>query len=91
MFFSGHGSRISKMEEDESFSMESWGNNKSVGEEEEMRQALRRVKLPNFDGSDPIGWPSKSEQYFEIQGTPTSNKVLMAVICMEGGAMHWCQ
>lgn len=48
--------------EEESFILESQGNNKSVGKVEEMRQELRRMELPKFDGNDPIGWLSNAEK-----------------------------
>lgn len=43
-----------------------------------------------FSMADPMGWISKAEQYFEIQRTPMANKIQLAMICMEGAALHWC-
>lgn len=54
-----------------------------------MKHALRRIDLPGFDGSDPMGWIARAEQYFEINATPPQNKVQIACICLEGSAIHW--
>ncbi|KZV44098.1 hypothetical protein F511_10769 [Dorcoceras hygrometricum] len=52
---------------------------------------MRKFEIPAFNGTDPIAWLSKAEQYFEIHGTPTYHRLRIAHICMEGTAVHWFQ
>lgn len=49
----------------------------------------RRLELPVFSGEDPIGWLARAEQYFELQQTPAEKKVPMALVGMDGSALHW--
>lgn len=49
----------------------------------------RRLELPVFNGSDPMGWLARVEQYFEFQQIKESQKVSMALIGMKGSALRW--
>ncbi|KZV13984.1 hypothetical protein F511_44666 [Dorcoceras hygrometricum] len=42
---------------------------------EDLWIAMRRFEIPAFDGNDPVGWLGKTEQYFEIHGTPTYHRL----------------
>lgn len=63
----------------------------SVGEEmvSEYRMAVKKVELPSFDGEDPVGWITRAETYFDVQGTAEKVKVRLAKISMEGETIHW--
>lgn len=56
---------------------------------DEVQLAAKKVELPNFNGSDPLGWVRCAEQYFQVQCTPEDTKVSLAMVCMEGHAIHW--
>lgn len=56
---------------------------------DELRMAVKKVELPNFDGTDVDGWISKAEQYFEVQAVRPEVKVQLAFVSMEGSAVHW--
>lgn len=49
----------------------------------------RRLELPTFGGIDPNGWIARVEQFFELQNTAENQKIPLAMICMEGSALHW--
>ncbi|KAF2289912.1 hypothetical protein GH714_039140 [Hevea brasiliensis] len=51
--------------------------------------AIKKVELPNFDGVDPVAWLARAEQYFAINNTREEMKVQLALVCMEGPALHW--
>lgn len=36
---------------------------------EELRKIIKRIDIPGFDGSDPLGWLRKADQYFAFHGT----------------------
>ncbi|KAJ9543643.1 hypothetical protein OSB04_023350 [Centaurea solstitialis] len=55
----------------------------------EFRMAVKKVELPMFDGDDPVGWITRAEVYFEVQGTPSNVKVKLAKLSMEGATIHW--
>lgn len=54
---------------------------------------IHRLKLdvPRFDGSDPLGWIYKINQFFEYHRTPDSDKITIASFHMEGRALAWFQ
>ncbi|KAF2324770.1 hypothetical protein GH714_016726 [Hevea brasiliensis] len=56
---------------------------------EEFPMAVKKIELPNFDRVDPVGWLARAEQYFLINKTTDEMKVQLALICMEGPALHW--
>jgi hypothetical protein len=41
----------------------------------EYRMAAKKVELPSFDGEDPVGWITRAETYFEVQGTSEAVKI----------------
>ncbi|KAJ9541667.1 LOW QUALITY PROTEIN: hypothetical protein OSB04_028173 [Centaurea solstitialis] len=55
----------------------------------EFQMAVKKVELPMFDGDDPVGWITRAEVYFEVQGTPANIKVKLAKLSMEGATIHW--
>lgn len=44
-----------------------------------LRQAARRIDLPPFDGSEPLAWLGKIEQYFQLHGTVPSHRLPISV------------
>lgn len=55
----------------------------------EFKMAVKKVELPMFDGDDPVGWVTRAETYFEVQGSSEEVKVRLAKVCMEGATIHW--
>ncbi|KAL4565386.1 hypothetical protein LXL04_029478 [Taraxacum kok-saghyz] len=51
--------------------------------------SLPKVKLPLFEGSDTRGWITKAELYFKVHNTPSSQKLYLSQMCMDGSALHW--
>ncbi|KAF2287482.1 hypothetical protein GH714_000852 [Hevea brasiliensis] len=49
----------------------------------------KKVELPNFDGQDLVGCLARADQYFSAHRTPVETKVPLALVCMEGVALHW--
>ncbi|KOM51969.1 hypothetical protein LR48_Vigan09g062800 [Vigna angularis] len=68
---------------------------KSSEEEEEddggevQRSWMKRVELPTFEGTDPMGWIAKAEKFFDLQNVTEREKMKLVYICMEGGASYW--
>jgi hypothetical protein len=42
------------------------------------------VKLPLFDGEDPVAWITRVEIYFDAQNTMDEMRVKLARLSMEG-------
>jgi uncharacterized coiled-coil protein SlyX len=55
----------------------------------ESRLAGKKVKLPLFDGDDPVGWITRAEIYFDVQNTVDDMRVKLARLSMEGSTIHW--
>ncbi|MCI16592.1 retrotransposon gag protein, partial [Trifolium medium] len=55
----------------------------------EFRHATKKVELPAFNGEDPVGWISRAEIYFRVQGTIPEVRVKLAQLCMEGSTIHF--
>lgn len=55
----------------------------------EYRMAVKKVELPSFDCDDPVGWITRAETYFEVQGISEEVKVKLAKLSMEGPTIHW--
>jgi len=55
---------------------------------EMLRPWTKRVELPTFEGSDPLGWITHVELFFEVQNVNHEDKLLSALIRMEGNANH---
>ena len=59
---------------------------------EEQKQWIRKkVELPYFDGSDPMGWLARAEKFFEVHSVKPELRVDMAMVSMEGSTVHWFQ
>ena len=50
-----------------------------------------KIQMPNFNGLDPLGWLAHIEQYFQINHKLDSLKLQLALVCMEGTALHWAR
>lgn len=46
---------------------------------------MKCVELPTFEGTDMMGWISKTEKFFDLQNIPEREKMKLAYICKEGG------
>ncbi|KOM26957.1 hypothetical protein LR48_Vigan347s001100 [Vigna angularis] len=46
-------------------------------------------ELPTFKGSDPLGWISKAEKFFDIQNVTEKERLMLTYICMKGGSSYW--
>ncbi|KAG8390797.1 hypothetical protein BUALT_Bualt01G0120900 [Buddleja alternifolia] len=52
---------------------------------------VSRVEFPHFSGEDLRGWLYKCEQFFEVDETPSTAKVKLASVHLEGKALQWHQ
>lgn len=52
------------------------------------KHSAKQVELPVFCGTDALGWLAGANQYFEIHQTRPDVKVPLALVCMEGRALH---
>lgn len=55
----------------------------------ESRLAGKKVKLPVFEGDDPVAWITRAEIYFDVQNTPDDMRVKLSRLSMEGSTIHW--
>ncbi|PNX92555.1 retrotransposon-related protein, partial [Trifolium pratense] len=55
----------------------------------ESRLAGKKVKLPIFEGDDPVAWITRAEIYFDVQNTPDDMRVKLSRLSMEGATIHW--
>ncbi|MCI55064.1 retrotransposon gag protein, partial [Trifolium medium] len=58
-------------------------------QQEESRLSGKKVKLPVFDGEDPVAWITRAEIYFDVQNTTEEMRVKLARLSMEGATIHW--
>ena len=49
----------------------------------------KKVELPAFMGTDPIGWIARAKKFFEVQEIPSFHKLQYAFMSMEGATTHW--
>ena len=56
---------------------------------EESRLSWKKVKLPLFEGDDPVAWITRAETYFDVQNTTDEMRVKLARLSMEGSTIHW--
>ncbi|XP_077230633.1 uncharacterized protein LOC143863761 [Tasmannia lanceolata] len=49
------------------------------------------MDVPKFDGSDPIGWSFKVEQFFNYYSVPADQRILISSFHFEGLALSWFQ
>ncbi|KAI5414897.1 hypothetical protein KIW84_040382 [Lathyrus oleraceus] len=45
----------------------------------EYKMAVKKVELPSFDGDDPVGWVTRAETYFEVQGREVTGGAVLRV------------
>lgn len=67
------------------------GREDSVGSDflNDSRLFGKKVKLPVFEGEDPVAWIKRVEIYFDVQNTSEEIKVKLARLSMEGSTIHW--
>ncbi|KAK6152940.1 hypothetical protein DH2020_012579 [Rehmannia glutinosa] len=53
--------------------------------------AGRRLEIPSFRGEDPVSWLSRAEQYFRVHHIEKPSRIELALIAMDGAALHWMQ
>lgn len=54
-------------------------------------QHKMKLEVPRFDGTEPLGWIFKINQYFEYHGTPERDRLTIASFYMEGCTLAWFQ
>jgi hypothetical protein len=50
-----------------------------------------KLDIPRFDGTDPMGWIFKINQFFYFHNTPEEQRLCIASFYMEGAALTWFQ
>ncbi|PNX94328.1 Ty3/gypsy retrotransposon protein, partial [Trifolium pratense] len=50
-----------------------------------------KLDIPRFDGSDPLGWIFKINQFFDYHTTPEEQRLRIASFYMDGEALTWFQ
>ena len=50
-----------------------------------------KLEVPRFDGTEPLGWIFKINQYFEYHNTPDKDRLTIASFYMEVRALAWFQ
>ncbi|GAU30089.1 hypothetical protein TSUD_392450 [Trifolium subterraneum] len=50
-----------------------------------------KLEIPGFDGSDPLPWIFKINQFFEFHNTPEEQRLRLASFYMQGEALTWYQ
>ncbi|WVZ06121.1 hypothetical protein V8G54_019467 [Vigna mungo] len=50
-----------------------------------------KLDLPSFDGTDPLGWIFKANQFFTFHQTPPEQRIQLASFSLEGQALAWFQ
>ena len=48
-----------------------------------------QIPFPFFDGSNYREWNAKSEQFFELEGTPKEQRSRLLLLSMDGKAFAW--
>ncbi|PNY01457.1 hypothetical protein L195_g024752, partial [Trifolium pratense] len=48
----------------------------------------KKVKLPVFEGNDPVAWITRAKIYFDVQNTSGEMRVTLARLSMEGATIH---
>ncbi|MCI06138.1 retrotransposon gag protein, partial [Trifolium medium] len=64
-------------------------NSEGESSQVESRLAGKKVKLPVFEGEDPVAWITRAEIYFDVQNTADEMRVKLARLSMEGSTIHW--
>ncbi|XP_068472156.1 uncharacterized protein [Phaseolus vulgaris] len=81
--------KLSKLKEGNREGEASSGNSSGDSPSSESRLAGKKVKLPLFDGEDPVAWITRAEIYFDVQNTPEDMRVKLSRLSMEGPTIHW--
>lgn len=63
-------------------------NSEGNSSQSESRLAGKKVKLPLFEGDDPVAWITRAEIYFDVQNTSDDMRVKLARLSMEGATIH---
>lgn len=50
-----------------------------------------KLDVPHFDGTDPLSWIFKINQFFEYHATPEHERLTIASFYMEGCTLAWFQ
>ena len=50
-----------------------------------------KLEVPRFDGTDPLGWIFKINQFFKYHGTTDHDRLTITTFYMEGRALAWFQ
>jgi len=50
-----------------------------------------KLDIPRFNGTDPLGWIFKINQFFDYHLTPDEQRLRIASFYMEGDALPWFQ
>lgn len=50
-----------------------------------------KLDVPRFDGHDPLGWIFKITQFFDYQGTPEEDLIMVSSFYLDGPALSWFQ
>ena len=50
-----------------------------------------RLDVPRFDGTDPMGWLFKINQFFDFHQTPLEHRITIASFYLDGEALAWFQ
>lgn len=48
-----------------------------------------KLEVPQFDGTDAMGWIFKATQYFDFHGTSDEDRLQVASFYMDGPALAW--
>ena len=54
-------------------------------------QTSIKLEIPRFDGTDPMGWIFKINQFFDFHHTPEDQRLRIASFYMDGEALTWFQ
>ncbi|XP_045803285.1 uncharacterized protein LOC123896906 [Trifolium pratense] len=67
------------------------GGESSAGNSSQNESCLasKKVKLPVFEGEDPVAWITRAEIYFDVQNTPDDLRVKLSRLSMDGPTIHW--
>lgn len=57
--------------------------------QDESRLSNKKLKLPMFEGDDPMAWIARAEIYFDVQNTTDAMHVKLVWLSMEGPTIHW--
>jgi len=50
-----------------------------------------KLDVPRFDGHNPLGWIFKVSQFFDYQGTPEEDRIMVASFYLDRPVLSWFQ